>query len=208
LHLHNINIKNKRLFYYGYKILSKINSLRNTPKIKEYKIQVKNINFFDDQADDLWNEIKEYYNYAVVRNKEYLNWRYCDPRGGNYFKKAAYEKGKLIGYIVLRINSKNKVYPVGNIVDLFTLPKRQDIIIKLVSESITFFDDNSVNVCSLQNIQNHPNEEILHRFGFVRIPHEWRVVFRKQFISNKEFQLIKNSSAKRIHFSYGDHDWI
>ena len=121
--------------------MSKIGALKAMTKSMDTSIEVEDIGFFDEGADELWDKSKDYYDYAVVRDREYLNWRYCDPRGGRYFCKGAFEDGKLVGYAVLRINAIEEDYSVGFIVDLFTLPERLDVVAKLVDESIVFYKE-------------------------------------------------------------------
>jgi len=59
-------------------------------KIIKYSIndfEVNNINKFDYKVDELWASVNDYFKYIVVRDKNFLNWRYCDPRGGIYYIK-------------------------------------------------------------------------------------------------------------------------
>ena len=64
--------------------MNKIKSsvLQQYDKINDYKIFP--IQYFDDRINVFWNKIRNEYNFITERNKDYLNWRYCDKRGGNH----------------------------------------------------------------------------------------------------------------------------
>jgi GNAT superfamily N-acetyltransferase len=57
---------------------------------------------FDNRINSFWNVIKDQYDFIIERNRDYLNWRYCDSRGGEYIVKIAERESKILGYIVLR----------------------------------------------------------------------------------------------------------
>ena len=54
LYLQHSNIKNKSLFYYGYKIMNVLNSLINSFKFYKSNIVIKNIEFFNEEVNLLW----------------------------------------------------------------------------------------------------------------------------------------------------------
>jgi hypothetical protein len=41
---------------------------------------------FEEWADEFWTQLGARYKFIVQRDKDYLNWRYCDPRGGKGLK--------------------------------------------------------------------------------------------------------------------------
>ena len=47
-------------------------------------INVKMIECFDESIDLFWKKIVNDYDCIQERSQKYLNWRYCDPRGGAY----------------------------------------------------------------------------------------------------------------------------
>jgi len=48
---------------------------------------VSEISRFDDRINLFWNQIKDNYIFITEKTRDYLNWRYCDKRGGNYIVK-------------------------------------------------------------------------------------------------------------------------
>jgi GNAT superfamily N-acetyltransferase len=163
---------------------------------------------FDDTIDLFWDEIKDNYNLIFVRNKTYLNWRYCDPRGGEYTVKMAQDGEKILGYIVLRVNRENKRYPEGYIVDLLVLPGRSDVLESLVITALNYFDDANVNVIQYWGIDKHPYSERLKEMGFVEVPFRLELRFHNPLISNEELDILKGSEIQQMHYCFGDHDMI
>ncbi len=49
----------------------------------------------------------------MERNRDYLNWRYCDPRAGGFLVTQAEENGRLVGFSAPKINHYDPNYPVG-----------------------------------------------------------------------------------------------
>jgi len=63
-------------------------------------LSIISITFFNDQFDELWTRVFNQSQIMVVRNKDYLNWRYgCPDR--NYSIFAAKKEQQILGYIVL-----------------------------------------------------------------------------------------------------------
>ena len=122
-----------------YKLIYRIKSKLFMHTNGENSWVIKNILKFDDRFDVFWKELSQEYDYILVRDRHYLNWRYCDQRGGTYIIKAAEESSKILGYIVLRINRLQEESPTGHIVDIQALPGYNSVIESLLKESIEFF---------------------------------------------------------------------
>jgi radical SAM superfamily enzyme YgiQ (UPF0313 family) len=75
-------------------------------KMDKLNYTVAQIDRFDERADALWERCKEDLPLAIIRNAEYLNWRYIDCPDVNYLCIGVYHKksGYLLGWAVLRLN--------------------------------------------------------------------------------------------------------
>ena len=136
-----------------------------------------------------------------------MNWRYCDPRGGEYHVLVAKKEETVLGYIVLRINRANDEYPEGFIVDLLTLSRRYDVASSLVKEANRYFDSHEVNIVHVWAINGNPYEEVLKRNEYNDSRYEPFVILHN--ISLKEsWDTIFKIPAPRMHLQYGDSDWI
>ena len=208
-HMRGKKAKSQLFIKLGYNTLSRFNRLTGST-VKKYDIDrdVKfcDIDKFDTRIDTFWEAIKKYYSYISVRDKDYLNWRYCDPRGGKYFIKQAEKEGEILGYCVLRINRYEGDYPTGYIVDLMTLPDKLGILDVLVQDSISFFNENNVNIIKSWNSNNDIFSKFLIKNGFVK----YKQLFEQYNFHNYGAYInsFKFSSLDKIFFSYGDSDSI
>ncbi len=184
-------------------------------KVRKKKIvdtfEIHQVDNFDDRIVTFWDEIKDYYVFIREQNLEYLNWRFCDKRGGDYRVVVAEKGDRILGYIVLRINKYDEANPEGFIVDLLTLPGRRDVVEGLVENAVDFFDMCGVNTVGYQVIKNHPHRRVLRRYGFVDSRHVLYInippVPHKAGL-NRELEALHNCSASKVHLSLGDTDWI
>jgi len=190
-----------------YKLMSKIKHLRLNYSMGKKSLIIKDIHKFDERFDDFWLEVSKDYDYILIRDRAYLNWRYCDPRGGLYTIKVAEELGKILGYVVLRINRYQENYLIGNIVDVLILPERKDVLESLIEESINFFINADVDHVNCWLIRDHPYEKSLKKFSFLDLNRHILFSFLPYTINNVSFQNIIGQHRK-IFLSIGDSDII
>lgn len=119
------------------------------------------------EIEDFWINVSKHYDFIIVRNKEYLNWRYCDPRAGDFVIRKVEIEGQILGFSVLKINKLKKDYPVGFIVDMITSPNRLDVANRLIADAVEYFDNRDINIINCQVIKGHPFEMIYRRHGFL-----------------------------------------
>lgn len=170
-------------------------------------LEVGHIDRFDERIDAFWERMSGAYGFITERTKEYLNWRYRDPRGGAYSVMQAEEDGAIIGYIVLRINRWVDGLPEGYVVDLCTLKNRLDCAEVLINEAVRLFDDAGVNTVSYWGVKGHPYTEVFKRFGFIDSRYKIALAYNNVNL-NEEYVAFKNLSADEVLFQYGDSDWI
>ena len=208
LHLNKIRSKNIWMKKLGLRMIKLMDSIGNA--VSDYEstksdFRIYDISHFDDRLDEFWEKIKDHYLLIVERSKEYLNWRYCDRRGGEYLIKIAEKDGVMLGYIVLRKNTYQKDYPRGYVVDLLTLPNRLDVAQALTEEAIGFFDSQNVNIINYWVVRDHPYEKIFRKKGFVDIGMKPYLYYES--VGLKIDEIAKNP-ATQLHFAYGNMDWI
>jgi len=142
----------------------------------------------------------------VVRDAEWLNWRHCDPRGGDFtVKQAEDSEGNIQGYIVLTITRTTLDYPTGCVVDMMTLPDRYDVADLLLQEATDFFDSQDVNIAISLIVQDTPYMKIHQRHGFLNGRKKPKM-FYYPLTDTDEFKKLRNTPPRRIHFSHGDVD--
>ncbi len=195
---------------YGYFLLKAVNRVRNTltrtPSITP-GLHIEDVNRFDDRIEVFWEVIKDGYSFIQERDREHLNWRYCDSRGGDYVIKQAEEDGSIIGYIVMRVNRYRENYPMGYIIDLLTLPDRLDVADALIDEAIRYFDDLKVNIIACCMVKGHPYEKLYLRHGLLNIRTQLRVLYVPIQVGS-EIDEFEKAPVSRLLYQLGDTDHI
>lgn len=211
LHLRRMPAEHALIKKYGFHLANTFNNIRN--KIMRIKpphrtFSISAISDFDDRIDEFWREIKDHHDFIVERTRDRLNWRYCDPRGGDYLIRVAEEDERILGYIVLRVNRHLKEYPVGFIVDLIALPERLDIICALVEDAVKNFDNKDINIILCLIVKNHTYVKALNEYGFINSRFGPHLFYELHAPIEDELERIKKNPVNRIYFSFGDQDWI
>jgi len=189
------------------KLLNKVEGAVLKPAKEDSSIVVSVLDRFDEQANHLWDKVKDDYSFITERTTEYLNWRYRDPRGGVYTVLQAVKDGELLGYIVMRISSwENR--REGMILDVLTLPGRVDCLGALVREGLRFFDESGVNEIYYLGVLGNPYTKYLRKFGFLNTKTGIRVTVNKKMANDEDFSKFQAASPDRLLFQYGDLDWI
>ena len=162
-------------------------------------ITINKVSRFNEKIDKFFEKINIYYDFIINKNRDYLNWRYCDPRAGRYEIRIVEEDGDIIGYGIFRIN-KLSDYNEGYFVDLLAQPDRLDAAEALLLSGLVYFNENDVNAVSYQVIKGHPYEKLFNRYGFHGGEGERRVFYNYM---GEDRLNIENLSPEKVHFSFG-----
>lgn len=189
----------------GFKLLSHLNRLR-TKRFSTKEITVVDTNQFPPEMDNMWEEIREKYDFISERTQKSLNRKYCDPRNKASKIMIARKDKQVLGYCVLRINGYNDEYPVGYIVDLVALPDRLDVAKSLIAKGLEFFKENNVNIVNYQIPEMHPYVNVFKRIGFV----DSRVRLHVFYVPNDDTKILhdKIKDPKKVMITWGDHDTL
>jgi len=172
-------------------------SLAESPDSGKNLITVKR---FDEKIAPFIDRIHKSYDFIRIRTIENLNWRYLDPRGGNYLVRAVMEEDQVAGYAVFRIN-KQEDYYVGYIVDLLVHPDRLDNAEALLLDGLNYFRENKVNRVVYQVVENHPYEKLASKYGFSGDEANRHFFYNNLGYEDKRLEEI---SPKKFHFTFGD----
>jgi hypothetical protein len=211
-HFRTNTSKNNLIKQYGYASLKTLNRVRNIANLSrdrasEPSLMINEPKTIDEKMGEFWNQIKGDYNFIVERDNSFINWRYRDGRGGKYTLRYAYENDNIQGYAALRVNRFNESYPEGYIVDLLTSPDRLDVAEALIKDADQIFTEMGVNIIHALAIKGHPYERILSRRGYLY--NRNRLIISIRLINSEEnLGPLFDSPLNKIHFNYGDADWI
>lgn len=83
---------------------------------------IKEVNSFNEDFDNLWDKLKDSFSLMTPRTSAYLNWRIKDHPTIKYNTFVAYLGEELLGYIIVRVESKTVngklTLKVGHIMDM------------------------------------------------------------------------------------------
>ena len=206
LHTRIKNTERPLLSGWGYKAIVAAQKMRKAlsgPTRVRKEFEVSEIECFDERADAFWDKVSKHYNFIVERNRGYLNWRYCDPRSGDYMVLQAEDDEGVLGYASIVVVEKTLGYPEGYILDLLTMPERLDVSNRLVEVALMHFDSNDVNAVHSLAVEGHPYEDVLKRNGFVNRREEvWLHYFGYDI--EEMMKQVGEGPPDTIHFSHGD----
>ncbi len=72
------------LLFQSLKLINKIRIRLSPSQEKNEDFTIKEIKQFDQRIDEFSRKISEHNKFIIVRDRKYLNWRFSDPRAGNY----------------------------------------------------------------------------------------------------------------------------
>jgi hypothetical protein len=202
LHLINRPLKNNLLIDVGYNALKTFNQLINqfSSTSRSTDFVIDEITHFDSDFDVFWDKIKVNYNFIFEKNREYLNWRYTDPRGGNYHIFRAKISEIVIGFIVLQIINVDD-YQEGFVTDMLALNDRTDVVDALMMNVCDFVDKNKVNVVYYEVIEGNSYYDVAYRRGFLN---SGKGPWVNCHMTEEMYNTIHQSSSDKVYFNYGD----
>jgi len=186
------------------RLLSKMlgNRVRwRSARTSDSSLTIRTIDSFDERADALWERARRDFDFAVVRDSQYLNWRYCDPRAGIYRVRAAERDGDLLGFAVAAAVGTD-----ARIVDLLAAPGEAGLLRRLIDDVAGSARHEGAARISIQCPRVHPYREVLHRLGFVGSGSVPNIGFRPRNDSVLAFLGVER--AARLHIAFGDTDSI
>lgn len=210
LHVKKKSVKNPTLVHQGFSVVKTLNKAKNVLPAKKHlnaeDFRIVKTLSFDDHADALWEKVKDNYNFIIEKEQSYLNWRYCDPRGGIYLIKEAKIGNETLGFVVLEVRGEAD-YPEGYIVDLLTMPKRLDIAYTLLKNSCEYFDSLGLNAVHFQIVEGHPFQGLASKTGFVELPGTSKLYIGCSIADGcgRDQRILEFSSPNRLYFNYGDY---
>ena len=193
---------------YGYLSIEVLNRIRNafSEKIDYPRKDVEVLKEFDESYQMFWDELKAQYDFIVDRGSDYMNWRYLDPRAGNFIVLKA-EGFK--GFLVLFINHIIDGYPIGYIVDILTEIGDIHTTHQLVEKAVDYFIKHGVNIINCLALKNQHYVKALQMNGFVNSMIELKIFHGRSGLRSNDETLInklRTSRNDRVHFTYGDID--
>jgi GNAT superfamily N-acetyltransferase len=117
---------------------------------------------FDERIDDFCREALGPFGFAIERNRDYLNWRYCDAAAGPYIVNVAEQEGRVLGYSAMRVAPQGR----ARIADLLALPERSDVAASLAAAAMADGREAGAERIECWLPSRHVYRPLLERLGF------------------------------------------
>ena len=146
-------------------IFNKVSLRTSKPPIVQ-GLDVVRIVSFDEQINELWDRVSNQSHIMVVRDKEYLNWKYC-AAPENYKIYVAKKERAICGYVVLRCIQHGHT-KVGRFFDI--LAESKEIAQCLIAEAVSQCEKEGVALIYCSIINDNIYIKALRNNGFVHTP--------------------------------------
>jgi GNAT superfamily N-acetyltransferase len=147
----------------GY-VYERITSHTSSPK--DVETEIDEVASFDERIDKFWEKASKIKEIMVVKDMEYLNWRYVSKPGNKYKILIARNEKEIIGYTVL--NLEKGAMPNGHIIDLLTLPDKATVAEALLTRALRYFKEEGIAIVSCLMLPDTPYYGTLRKLGFMR----------------------------------------
>lgn len=161
------------------------------PAIKRQRYQditISPVREFPEEVNILWEEMKNNINVGVVRNRDYLNWRFFRKPKEEYQAFLVHRGVKLAGYFVVKIDNISKI-KLGLIVDMLCLNE-----LEIIKSAIRKISDLCITqgayLCVI--LRTRLYENILRETGFRSLPNK---------LSPKNYSLIVKAHKEDLDLS-------
>lgn len=139
------------------------------------QIRFEYIEKFDDSIDDFWEKASGINKILIEKNKEYLNWRYCENPLKKYHVVLAKKNDEIVGFTVIDLQQIPSMRAF--IIDILTLPD-VEIGQALIREAISFSRKNNADTLLCTMLENTQYYDILRKMGFHKRKSDFRLCIR------------------------------
>jgi hypothetical protein len=191
-------------------IVEEINCVVDAPKevLLEYNSSIKWISSFDEEYENLWQEVSEKINIGVNRNAAYMNWRYFDKPDENYQRFGFYKNGKLEGVIIFTLKNKHDG-KIGYLMEMLFTPGNEIAGKKLLQFCSDVLKKNKADVILAWCFRHSFNYFCHRQTGFYKFPEKLRpqkLGMIAKTLNSRRADDIYN--VKNWYFSYSDSDTV
>lgn len=130
-------------------------------------LTIAQVSHFDERIDGLWTRAASSYQVIVVRNKEYLNWKYAAVPDTDYLICVAEQAQAIVGYLVVSRKQVDQAR-IGVILDVFS--ESEEIAQCLISEAVTRCRQEKLDLLYGARMAGTPLARALRRNGFLSVP--------------------------------------
>jgi hypothetical protein len=139
---------------------------RNWQESGKRDSSIKQITLFDDRFDKFWIQVADQFFITLMRNKNYLNWRYVNVPDKNYLIFISDGGNKINGYIVFRaVDLKERDCAIFDI-----LAESETVAQSLIRECLQYCRLKKMNRISWASLTNTQFHKAFRMSGFISTP--------------------------------------
>jgi hypothetical protein len=166
---------------------------------------------FGTDVDDLYREAAGEFDLMIAREHKYLNWRFGDPRAGDFIIRTARREGRLVGYMVHKLEERDGTTYL-NIVDALVPKDEPNILSALIEDVTSMARDLMIDtvICCLPD--GHRYAKQFSEQGFmaeVRYTGDrpMSMIFCPRELDQESMEVLSKKELK-AHIMLGDTDWV
>jgi hypothetical protein len=165
--------------------------------------KVVHLNSFDDRADRMWERARRPANAMIIRDHQYLNWRYCRRPDATYSLYGIERGSELDGFLIARTTTYQDL-PWGYLVDFLVPENDPRALSSLVHSALDEF--RRAGVAAVSCVATDPAaRSVLLRAGFFPAPQRKPIRFMRR-MSQRRPELAKFMALKAWYLTMGDGD--
>ena len=162
---------------------------------------IREISSFDKRIDEFWMSIQRNFGIVVIRNSEYLNWRYFQNPDLRYRVFMA-DDGKVQGFIVVAVEA-SKDRRIGYLLDIFS--SSRNVLLRLLETGIGYLNSQTVDSIKCLMLKDYEGYKVLKEKGFTPFLHaKLRLCAR---VNSSHF-FESYGATRKWYVTYGDCDFI
>ncbi len=189
--------------------------LGRAPITETTSLHVRPVERFDASTDDLWRNMAERRNVAVIKDAAYLNWRFIDHPSIRYACFAAERAGELAGLAAFSVVDSTEGLATpregesgrgprrGRLLELLARDDDAETLWALLLAVLREMQSRQVDILVASTRPGSVESEALRRAGFaLQSPQFWNVDFTVQLGRRDDLQAARD--MRNWQFSLGD----
>lgn len=190
------------------KFLPNLNlSFSKLKKSKRYSISEETN--FPSEVNKIWKQFSSHFKVAIVRDQNYLNWRYIKKPNENYrIAHCRNQNNEYVGFIVFAIKEKHNG-KIGYIMEFIYNPVNVEVGKLLLNYSINAIKKENADCVLAWCLEHSPNYSMLKKEFFFNMPDKLRPIelhFGARCFNTELKEEVYN--RENWYISYSDSDTV
>jgi hypothetical protein len=172
-------------------------------QLRRARGNVVRLNAFDFRVDRLWERARRPDRAMIIRNHQYLNWRYCQRPDATYSLYGVERDSELAGFLVARTTTYRGMR-WGYLIDFLTPENERGVLSSLIDAALDEFRRSGVAAVACY-ATDPTARAALFRAGFFPAPQREPVRFVRRMQGTRK-DLAKFAALKLWYLTAGDGD--